>query len=212
MTIYHPGLGQQVNYSAQEVSDDPDEQVAQVIGIMSRYVREDAGTPQLRLALNQALSEAPGVDLIPAVYSHVKRRLSFVRDEVTAEPFSFLPLPIVETFIRPVDMAGLANKQGDCDDYVMYLAALLKTAGVPVSFVTVKADERDPSQWSHVYVAAYPQDGRIALDASHGDYPGWEAGNVYQRKEWGIERRWELVVIAAVIAAWCWMTRAGRRR
>lgn len=188
--LYHPGLGRQVNYSITVVGDDPDEQVAATIALMRRYVREDWGTELIRRDALQAQSESGYQDPASAVFRFIKTRLRFVKDETTLEPFAFSPeLPGVEALIRPVDMAMQpAGRQiGDCDDYVMYGAALLKALGVDSRFVTVAADPADPSRYSHVYLAAYQDGYRIPLDLSHGDYPGWETGNPYgKRREWEI--------------------------
>jgi hypothetical protein len=69
----------------------------------------------------------------------------------------------------------------------MYGAAHLMARGVPCSFVTVAADDSDPSMYSHVYLAAYPNGQRVPIDLSHGHYPGWETVNRFgKRKEWPI--------------------------
>jgi hypothetical protein len=86
----------------------------------------------------------------------------------------------------------------------MYAAALLVAAGVSASFVTVAADEADPGRYSHVYVAAYPKGGgRVPLDASHGEYPGWEVESRYgRRREWPVTGGGgrELLVWAGMVA------------
>ena len=74
---------------------------------------------------------------------------------------------------------------GDCDDFSMYLAALLTANGIACSFITVAADGHAPDQYSHVYVVAYPDGERVACDASHGKYPGWEVPNAFGKiREW----------------------------
>lgn len=174
------------------MSDDPDEQVAEVIGMMRRYVLEDYRTPAVAAEAQAALRLDPNP--VRAVFWHVKRQLSFMRDEDQAIPIQpNHDIPIVEVLVRPVDMAaacgggGNCRRIGDCDDYSMYAAALLLNLGVPVSFVTLAADDANPTRYSHVYLAAYPGGERIALDVSHGQYPGWEAPNRYgKREEWPV--------------------------
>jgi predicted transglutaminase-like cysteine proteinase len=196
--ISHPTWGD-VRYEAALVPDNPDEQVASVIGLMRSYVLEDYRTPAVATQAQQAARLDP--DPVKAVFSHVKRQLSFVRDEVQAiamQPYH--SYPIVEVLVRPVDMAGMCGdgscrRMGDCDDYAMYAAALLMNLGVPVSFVTLAADSSDPTRYSHVYLAAYPHPGgervRVAVDVSHGDYVGWEAPNYYgKRTEWAVQSSW----------------------
>lgn len=188
--IQHPSWGN-VQYEVTPVSDNPDEQVAEVIGLMKRYVLEDYRTPQVAAEAQAALRLDP--DPIKAVFWHVKRQLHFMRDEdqaLTIQPY--YDIPIAEVLIRPVDMAsmcanGSCRRVGDCDDYSMYAAALLMNLGVPVSFVTLAADSINPERYSHVYLAAYPGGERVALDVSHGQYPGWEAPNHYGKKmEWPV--------------------------
>jgi transglutaminase-like putative cysteine protease len=113
---------------------------------------------------------------------------------------------VIEVLIRPVDMSelcrdGKCRRTGDCDDYSMYTAALLKAAQVDVKFATVKADPRQPDRDSHVYVVAYNKDrGRVALDVSHGLYPGWEV-EAQSKTEWdiGASPLWLVAAAALVI-------------
>ncbi len=108
--------------------------------------------------------------------------------------------------ISPRHLAEMRNPVEDCDGFTSYTAALLRSRGVPCNFATVAADAREPGRYSHVYLACYPPTGRIALDTSHGPYPGWEAPNVYGKKrEWPIDGPdWpQLFLIGAVLAgAW----------
>ena len=197
MTLNHPALGI-VRYETVEVSEDPQEQVEQVISMMRRHAVEDSRSPVLRADLQQALGyPRPGSmtdeDAAAAIFHHVKSRVTFAQDEKTAAQIQGLTdIPIAEAFIRPVDMAGMCNqgecsRVGDCDDYAMYAASLLLAAGIPCAYVTVAADPVDPSRFSHVYVAAYPGSGRMPLDTSHGQYPGWETGTVFARREWPLD-------------------------
>lgn len=191
--ISHPIWGE-VRYEVTPVADDPDQQVAEVIGLMRGYVEQDYRSPAVTAQARNAM--AGGGEPVDAVFRHVKGQLSFVRDEVSALPIQpYHDIPIVEVLVRPVDMAALCEgggcrRSGDCDDYAMYAAALLMNLGVDVSFVTLAADAVDPNRYSHVYLAAYP-DGRggprVAVDVSHGMYVGWEAADRYGKKaEWPV--------------------------
>lgn len=231
--LLHPDLGN-VSYEMTTVSDDPQQQTAEVIGLMRRYAVEDSRHPAVVADLNRALSGLGGIggpasndEVITAIFRHVKGRIRFTQDVNTSAPLqASTSIPIVEALIRPVDMASMCesgdcSRVGDCDDFSMYAAALLLAAGIPCAFVTVKADRADPSRFSHVYVAAYPGGGRrIPLDTSHGQYPGWETQSVYDRAEWPVGGMWGagdlLGWMIAGLAAWMvWSelgTGAGARR
>lgn len=216
-TIAHPGFGgMPLNYELTHVPDDPDDQVASTISLMSHYVATDAAHPAIAADAQRALAEAPpGATPEQAVFQFVRRRLRFVDDEVNAAPLSVkTDIPIVEVLIRPVDMSqmcagGGCQRTGDCDDHAMYGAALLKVLGRTVKFVTVAADAADPSRYSHVYLVSYPPEqpgARVALDLSHGAHCGWEVPNRYgKRREWSVGadlRQIVLNVIAGIAVVW----------
>lgn len=176
--------------------------------MMRRYVNEDFNTPEIRRAVMESrLSGDPLYD----TFRSVKQHMQFVSDETTTQPVQALTqLPVVEALTRPRDMAVLRHKRGDCDDFVMYGAALLSAQQVPVSFVTVAADPSAPDQWSHVYLAAYPDQGpyrgeRVPLDISHGPYIGWETGQVFKRREWPVTEKLQLVSVM-ILGYVTWLT------
>lgn len=193
-TVYHPAFGQALRYRLDEVSDDPDEQVAQTINFMSGYVIEDWNSPEIARDAEEALLQNPDVSPIEAVFRYVKSRVRFTQDAQLSAPLQdHYRHPIVETLIRPRDLAVLCDsaacqRQGDCDDFTMYTAALLHAVGVSdVRFATVAADPSHPNEFSHVYVVAYQDGQRIPLDTSHGPRAGWETEQIYApRKEWRI--------------------------
>jgi len=185
----HPELGE-VPFRLDQVSNDPNEQVEATIRRMLPYTSLSALTPIIRDHLMKAVYLADGN---PFAGSHgwVKSVLRFREDEAT---LGQLDTPdragTIEVLIPPMDLAaavdaGIAPAE-DCDGYAMYVAALLLAANIPCSFVAVAADPTDPERFSHVYVAAYPQPNiRIPIDASHGEYAGWECPNRFnKRKEW----------------------------
>jgi len=224
-TVFHPGFGSVVRYDTTTLSDDPDTQTAQVVGIMSQYASEDATSPEIRGDLESVLGagwqdrlDKPTV--VERLYGHVKGKIQFLPDITMAQPVverlgsQVQWTPVVEVLIRPRDMSvmcmdGSCRRAGDCDDFSMYLASLLLAAGIPCNFVTVAADARAPEQFSHVYVAAYPggyaSRERVPLDASHGACVGWEVENRFgKRQEWpvggsGLMRTLVAVAIAAMV-------------
>jgi hypothetical protein len=183
--ISHPLLGQDLKYSVQTVSDDPDQQVGVTIGLMCRYAQEDSRSPEIQHEAHAIASACLGDKrrMIQEIWSRVQKKIQFLNDERTSQPIEPLlsktygDAPVVEILIRPRDMSRLSHRIGDCDDYSMYAASLLLALGIDCSFVTIAGNRNDPAHFSHVYVAAYP-DGfsgeRIAVDSSHGPYCGWE--------------------------------------
>jgi transglutaminase-like putative cysteine protease len=203
-TVYHPELGQSVNWEAFPLSSDPDIQVAQTIQKMQRNVREDARSPAI---LNEAaaIRSSGSGDPLSDTFWWLKDRVRFRRDEELAAPVRpFLDGDVVEVLFRPRVLASMANPQEDCDGFASYGPALLRAQGIPCSFVTVAANPQAPGQFSHVYAACYPNGERVAFDASHGAYPGWEcteSGQVTRLKEWSIDGPcWgELLLLAGVL-------------
>ncbi len=219
--LNHPQLGP-VQYSIKEVSEVPDEQVAQTIDLMREYAWEDASSP---IILQEVSTCAVG-DPLEDTWAYLSRRegrrsMTFVRDEATGEPCWNVPQfseiagrwnPIVETLMRPCDQAVASQAQGDCDDFSMYGAAHLLARGVPVSYCTVAADPSDPTLYSHVYLVAYPRTGiyrgrRVPVDLSHGPYLGWETENRFgKRTEWPVDGCNPLLRLVGVglLAAGAW--------
>ena len=186
MLIQHPHFLEPVTFSVTPLSDDPDEQVAQTITLMRRYVLEDAKHPCLQAAVDQAIVAYPDESVTGAIYRWVRDRMRFVDDQTTAAALPQLQGDVIEALVRPQDMLQSIGR-GDCDDYSMLVAALLLSAGIPCAFVTVAADYEFPERFSHVYVAAYPEGERIAVDASHGPFLNWETENRFDRRmEWPI--------------------------
>jgi hypothetical protein len=218
-----------LNMEARLTGDDPDGQVADTINLMSEYVRADAHSPEV---IKEAIAIAPigsdPSDVVDGVFWYVKRLIQFQHDEVTAAPLTsrlaqagLSDIPVIEVLIRPRDMVTWREdtgrgQVGDCDDYAMLTAALLRAHRIPASFVTAAADPRLPGQYSHVYVAAYPPSGRIALDTSHGAFPGWEVENASRKEEWPVDAGLGILIMAGFIGlayvAKALMSWFGRRR
>ena len=107
--LYHPQLGE-CSYSLQAVSDDPDTQVSQVIGMMNDYVVGDSGRDVI--AADCSACRQTG-DPILDTWAYLSRYggsrgMQFQRDEITAAPIeNSLPMwqPVVEALIRPADLA-----------------------------------------------------------------------------------------------------------
>ena len=201
-TAFHPDFGEAVNYRAIPLSSDPDTQVAQMIGHMRLAAIEDSGSePIQRDAAN--LQSGSG-DHCSDTFWFNKGRVGFQRDEQTADPFAdHFDDDVVEVMIRPRDLANMRQPKEDCDGFATYAASQLRALGVPCNFVTIAADGREPNRYSHVYLACYPNGQRVALDISHGAYPGWEAPNMFGRKkEWPIDGPdgCELFLMAAIWA------------
>lgn len=212
-------LGGQLRYEIEQLPDDPEEQVELTIRKMADFTREDidAAIIQQR-AQSLGAGQIPEREYVNRVFNHVRRVMQFADDAVVSAPVGIDPAKhfVMETIIRPVDVELIVRggqiAQGDCDDHSMYAAALLEAGGVPARFVTVAADPVYPQLFSHVYTAAYPRKGdgsgereRIAVDASHGDYAGWETKNLGRLREWGVRRpdvpHKEAMVIGLLILA-----------
>jgi hypothetical protein len=215
-TLLHPSLGL-VRYQLTEVSDDPDTQVAQVIGLMDGYAAADSRSPQI---LRDVYRAAQSHDALQDTFDYVRGRMTFTPDESLADSLSFIPKwrPVVETLIRPCDQAILPNPCGDCDDYSMYGASHLLARGVPCSYVTVAADQAEPTTYSHVYLAAYPDSGpyagmRVPMDLSHGPRVGWEtADRFHKRREWplGMCAAAKLLGLGLMAGGLVWLCRNRR--
>lgn len=209
-TAIHPLLGP-VRYSVREIGWSPNYQVISTIGVMGERVGEDAGDRWFRERAGRIIPDGLSeVEKVAAVHGHARGGIRFQRDEKTGEGMAGTEEnPLIEVIVRPRDMARYVDAGmaiGDCDDFSMYCAAMLEAVGVPCKFVTVAADGRDPEQFSHVYVAAYPRGGdgsrvRVPVDASHGEYPGWEVENRFgKREEWAISGGCRLLGLASLAA------------
>jgi hypothetical protein len=204
----HTTLGE-VRYSVHALPDDPDSQVARTLTLMRERVAQDSEDAWFRSRAAHITGGGALCDRIARAWEHTHKAIRFERDESVASGLNLNREDVIEAIIRPVDMARYIDQGvaiGDCDDFSMYLAALLNAAGVPCAFCAVAADSRAPEQYSHVYVVAYPDGVRFPLDASHGDYPGWEYENTHaKRTEWPV-RSSGCCLIEKIVA---WLGLAG---
>jgi hypothetical protein len=184
--LAHPAFGAVVRYSAEPLPEDSDSATAITIEAMADMASADSHSPEIR-RIAGSLGGRDRSGLAQAAFWHVRRGLRFVRDSALASPLGRVLDPQhAEILIRPVDIIRMPEGSGDCDDFSMLLASILLAADIPVLFVAVAADPEAPERYSHVYVRAEVRPGEwMALDASHGSYPGWEVADVFgKRRAW----------------------------
>lgn len=181
-TFQHPDFDGPVRYEAIERPDEDEAATADTIRVMCRVVREDSQDPIIR-AIADAAAGA-GSNPIDGVFRWVRSHVRFREDaEAAAGLRGFNPTD-TEVLIRPVDLVRMPTPAGDCDDFSMLTAALLRALGIRAAFVTIAADPSQPDTYSHVYVIAA---GRIPMDTSHGPAPGWSAPAAGKSRTWEID-------------------------
>lgn len=169
-------------FSVEETSFSPAEQVKQTIPKLRRYIQEDARTFKNSGFVGQLKQKYPYASTQEIAFREAKRRLRFATDQdisrsvFGAEGLSGSPdwIPI-EILQRPVDVvaqSGSGPVDGDCDDFTMMVCSvsLALDPDADVQMVCVPADQDQPGVLSHIYASV---DG-TPVDASHGDYVGWQ--------------------------------------
>ena len=168
------------------------------IAEMRQLVIESLPSPEVQAASVEILTKINKAtpteqDIIRGVYWWVKNHIQFTQDEnILMQELGYRNLGTgKDLLISPILMLQYikqGNAYGECDDFSTLLATLLIYMGVQnVYFCTIAADRVEPDFFSHVYVKAVLMDGSIIpLDASHGQYPGWQTGNIFKSMEWSI--------------------------
>jgi hypothetical protein len=176
-----PGYARPVRVLRSEHRGTDHQRTAQTVERMQAHVALAIGHPTVVEACRNATAglprDASPRDIVEAVFAWVRRNITFrndpPEDELLIDPRVLLELP-------------RGRRLGDCDDFSMLGAAMLGTLGFRSRVVTIKADDRDPSHWSHVYLEVFlPNGERVPFDSSHGLEAGWEAPHNYGLARWG---------------------------
>lgn len=161
--------------------NNPDRATAETIALMCQHVSDSSygRSPFTRRATRDAVKRFRGV--IEGAFWWPKHSIKFVHHQVLLEkwlneadqlqllisPERLLAMPILP-------LKGERRPQGDCAIFCMLVAAILECSGWDWQFVTVAADPRKPSLYTHVFTRALIREWSVPLDASNGPGPGWE--------------------------------------
>jgi len=179
---------------------DNEQSTSDTIDRMIQLAHTGSRSPVIKAIANQCLQQASRQEdlrgLVRCVYQWVKGHVTFVEDETIAHELLGIsyedmntPEGAIDLVIAPEVLVQMANPRGDCDCFSTLLASILIALGFKTWFVSIKVDPQEPYRWSHVYIQTYlPDEGvTIPLDASHGNYLGWEkTDGVFERKEWDV--------------------------
>jgi hypothetical protein len=173
---------------------DTERSTEQTVRAMCQHIREAAGDPEVNRAVAAAVQQFPQWSDSPSIaasccWHWCKRHIEFVTDE---EQLGKLlgRQDELELLISPSVMVRTRVRRGDCDCFTMMLCAMLQSLGITPLIKTFKCDRSDPSRWSHVCAAAVVERGEaMTLDASHGNYAGWEvpSQDVYAWRLWDMD-------------------------
>jgi Transglutaminase-like superfamily len=173
----HPTFGRFRVWDQTQWGSD-DDRTRQTVKRMAYNVRKAVPSPEVGNAVAAAVRHLPwdasDREVFDAVFNWIGSNVRFRNDP-----------PYDELLLEPELLLSLRNPAGDCDDYSQLAGAMLGRLGYPSRIVTVKADQRQPDRWSHVYLDAYDSFGhRVPFDSSHGPEVGWEAPVHFGRAEW----------------------------
>jgi len=155
---------------------DPFAATAQTVRYMCRLVRHSLSDPVVWRAWEDAARRFGGIaGSVPgAAWWYAKTLLKFVHHQRLLE--SWLgKSDELQLLISPEALLKMRDPKGDCAVFTTLICALLDAAGQQWEIVTAAVNPYQPDVFSHVYPRAVLEDGRrLTLDASHGQYPGWE--------------------------------------
>lgn len=165
-------------------SGDSDQDTALTVQIMADHVRAAAGDPLVQATAHGAVEQFAGIAgidgagraavLAAACWWWAKTYIKFVHHEAILRG-RLGEAGHLQGLISPEVLVRMKRPEGDCAIFAECIGAFLSVLGVPFEFVTIKCSPRERSVYSHVYVYAILEGGsRLPLDASHGDYPGWQ--------------------------------------
>lgn len=185
----HPRFGAApIRASAWPRPHEDEAATEQTIHQMQEFIAADSQHPNVQAAAREATAGVMAGDVanhIRAVWAWIKRRVRLVSDAELARLGGFPNAEEAEVLIRPADILTMPEPQGDCDDFAMLGAAMLRVLGISSEFITVAADPTDLTRYSHVYLlAVLPSGERLPLDLSHGEYPGWFPGTLGKTRIW----------------------------
>jgi transglutaminase-like putative cysteine protease len=132
--------------------------------LMANLASRAKTTPQVRELALSIVGLVPGKNFrgeIDRIYTWVRDSIRYTRD-----------VRGVETIQTPAKT--IEYMQGDCDDQVTLLAALLESIGIEARF---KAVGFTPGHFQHVYLEARDNGEWIALDPTEQVAPGWAPPN-----------------------------------
>lgn len=143
---------------------------------MRVMVRESLRSPWLRWAFRQMVQSVPFSQMTPdvrigTIYEWVLSHLTYGYDGQLSDSVLGLEEEIrsPEYLLHRIYQFGIA--EGDCDDFVILMAALLLASGTRVRFVLTSA--RDDQEFDHVFLQAWTGTVWINLDGIHGAELGW---------------------------------------
>jgi hypothetical protein len=150
-------------------------------------VRAAADDDAVKQAATDALRQFAGIDgAVGSAWRWCKLYIKFVHHEFIIQQ-RLGESGHLQGLISPEVLVRMERPEGDCAIFSECIAAFLTVFGVPYEFVTVAVNPDEPEIFSHVYVYAVLPDGsRLPLDASHGQYPGWQvpSSRVSRRQVW----------------------------
>jgi hypothetical protein len=180
--------------------------------LIRQYAAEDARHPLIRSVASRYRAAMPGAHTSEIAWRAARNHLTFVDDQsIAASAAPGIGDAIIEVLRRPADVAYQYQMTGervpgDCDDHSMFSAAVARALDpdIDIRFVCIAASPSEPGVLSHIYVSI----GGVPCDASHGEYPGWEAPaeRVSRRVEYSIDHHIGVMALIALVAAVAWYT------
>lgn len=137
------------------VGYDPERGTAAAIGIIRAHAEEILRAARVQFAPN-ALQAG-------AIYDWVQKHLAYVGDHVLIEE-----IRTPASLLLDIDDTGSAN--GDCDDFVVLLGALLSSIGLRTRIATISLSA--DGVFDHTYLIVQTTQGAIVADAILKDAKG----------------------------------------
>lgn len=172
-----------------QASSDPDTATAQTAGIMAGLIHRSALDPLVRKAAREAVAKFRGGPLYAGLgrdpwadpfamaescWWWAKAWLRFEHHQKQLVLW-FGERDQLQLLIEPAVLLRMRNMRGDCAIYSMAIAAMLEALGLDWELVALAVDPHQPRVYSHIFPRlALPDGRRLALDASHGTYAGWQ--------------------------------------
>jgi predicted transglutaminase-like cysteine proteinase len=194
-SFHHPDFATPVTFAAIARPASDEAATADTTALMAAAIHADAGSQAVRNATAQATAGArrntPAQ--LAAIFQWIRAHVQFVEDRQLAQGIPAAKLRALgavpeetEVLIRPADLLTMPRPRGDCDDFAMLTAAMLRAAGIDSHLQTIEQDPEMPAQYSHIFAVAHTPTGDVPMDTSHGTAPGWSA----RPRPGGKSRRW----------------------